>query len=148
MNRLLRKWLIPFTALCVLAPHVLVRAGWYAENTEDGADIVSMELRYPRWAKGLYFSCWNMQLLPQGGSFYGGVQSRARSDRPEDQDRFRPPTTWSFWSDPDKYGGGDVLRNVFMHPEVYASLGGESGHTSAAQPEEGDRALKQGSDSY
>lgn len=127
MTTTLRKLIIPFTVLCVIAPRPLVRAGWYAEHTENGADIVSMELRHPRWVKGLYFSCWNMVLLPQGGSFYGGVQSRALSYRPEDQDSFRPPTTWSFWSAPDKYGGGDVLRSVFMHPEVYASMGVQYG---------------------
>ena len=135
-----RKLIFFFASLGLAAPCSVVRAGWYGENVERGADLVTMELRYPRWPKhGLYFSCWNMVMLPKGGSFYGGVQSFVRSDRPEDQSSYRPRTCWSFWSDPGKYGEGDVVRNVFMHPEVYASMqvmyGGEgtSGGCGAAR---------------
>ena len=50
-------------------------------------------------------------MLPKGGSFYGGVVSHLNSDDPEAQSSYRPPTVWSFWSDPAQYEG-DVLRNV------------------------------------
>ena len=51
----------------------VVSAAWYSENVASGADIVSMEMRYPHWTGGIYYSCWNMSMVPKGGSFYGGV---------------------------------------------------------------------------
>jgi len=138
MTTSLRKLIIPLVALVLAATGSVVRAGWYAENVEKGADIVTMETRYPRWPNAVYFACWNMVLLPQGGSFYGGFASHLNSDDLEAQRNYRPNTVWSFWSDPHKYGQGEVLKNVYMHPEIYSSLqvayGGEgtSGGCGAA----------------
>lgn len=94
------------------------RACWYGENVENGSDIVMMELRYPYWPVSTYFACWNMNFVPHGGSFYGGVAGSVAPEKPELQDAFRPGTVWSFWPHPDYQG--DVVRNVYMHPSVYA----------------------------
>lgn len=91
-------------------------ACWYGDKIEDGADMVMIDLLYPYWAESTYFACWNMNMYPQGGYFYGGV---AGTTPPEGQEEtYRPGTVWSFWP-ADSYEGRQV-RNVYANREVYA----------------------------
>lgn len=119
-----------------------VRAVWYSENIENGADIIMMDVRWPWWPSGTYYANWNSSFNPKPNniSFYAGFTatvpdgpgSRPNLDQ-KIQAAFRPGSVWSFWGS-DKDGTPvrflDVAPNLFIK-NVYGgeglsgTLGGE-----------------------
>jgi hypothetical protein len=69
-----RKLILPFVALILMMSNSVVRATWYSENVESGADIVMMDLRWPWWPSGTYYANWNSSFNPKPNniSFYAG----------------------------------------------------------------------------
>ena len=120
-----RRWLIPLGALILLTPG-LVRATWYRENIENGADIIMMDLRWPWWPSGTYYANWNINFNPKPNniSFYAGFTAYV-PDGPGSlpnpdariQASFRPGSVWTFWGS-DKRGTPvrftDVAANLFI----------------------------------
>jgi len=117
------RTLLPALAALILFSPAPLRATWYSEGVEAGADIVMMDLRWPWWPSGTYYANWNMGVHPQGGiSFYAGflgglADGPGYTPNPDEklQDAFRPGSVWSFWGG-DK--GGHPVRFVDVAPNL------------------------------
>lgn len=133
-----RLLLIP---LVLLSPCWAVRATWYSENIEDGADIIMMDLRWPWWPSGTYFANWNSGFNPKPNnlSFYAGFTSYVpdgpgQTPNPDAarQNSFRPGSVWTFWGSD---GAGTPVRFTDVAPNLFIKndYGGEgsSGTTGA-----------------
>ena len=121
-----RKLILPFVALILMMSNSVVRATWYSENVESGADIVMMDLRWPWWPSGTYYANWNSSFNPKPNniSFYAGFVAYV-PDGPgflpnpdaKIQESFRPGSVWTFWGS-DKDGTPvrftDVAPNLFI----------------------------------
>ena len=59
--------------IALIAPLDKAHATWYSFGVENGAEIIMFEARWPYWPQGTYFSFWNTQPYPKGGSLYGGI---------------------------------------------------------------------------
>jgi predicted GH43/DUF377 family glycosyl hydrolase len=114
-------------------PCSVVRATWYSENIENGADIIMMDLRWPWWPSGTYYANWNSGFNPKPNSlsFYAGFVayvpdgpgSRPNPDE-KIQTSFRPGSVWTFWGS-DK--GGTPVRFTDVAPNLFIKndYGGE-----------------------
>ncbi|MCY3018504.1 MAG: PA14 domain-containing protein [Planctomycetota bacterium] len=109
-----------------------LRATWYGENVEDGADIMFMDVCWPWWPESTYFANWNFGTNPTGiggyGGFTGGIQSLGPDHRPnygpEIQAAWRPGSVWSFWGGNKE---GEPVRVVasseYAYPRQYIGEG-------------------------
>jgi len=119
----LRRLALVFAILVPLLSGSTVRATWYSEGVENGADIIMMDLRWPWWPSGTYYANWNSGINPQGGiSFYAGflgtlADGPGYTPNPDEklQDAFRPGSVWSFW-------GGDKAGNPVRFVDVAPNL--------------------------
>ena len=67
----------------VLAPARQARATGFSPNVAEGADIVMMELRWPRWDQGTYYCFWYVNFFPNRYcTFYGGLATRGEKSPP------------------------------------------------------------------
>ena len=121
-----RKLIFPVAALILMMSNSVLRATWYSENVESGADIVMMDLRWPWWPSGTYYANWNSSFNPKPNniSFYAGFVAYV-PDGPgflpnpdaKIQESFRPGSVWTFWGS-DKDGTPvrftDVAPNLFI----------------------------------
>ena len=136
-----RRLPLLFITLILLGPCFWVRATWYSENIEDGADIIMMDLRWPWWPSGTYFANWNSGFNPKPNnlSFYAGFTSYVpdgpgQTPHPDAarQDSFRPGSVWTFWGS-DAAGTPvrftDVAPNLFIKNDYGGE--GSSGTTGA-----------------
>lgn len=135
--KVLRAALVGITALFPSA----LRATWYSENIENGADIIMMDLRWPWWPSGSYFANWNTSFNPKPNnlSFYAGFVSYladgpGQTPNPDEarQDSFRPGSVWTFWGSD---AAGTPVRFLDVAPNLFIKndYGGEgsSGTTGA-----------------
>ena len=122
----LRNWILPLAALILVSLCPVVRATWYSENIENGADIIMMDLRWPWWPSGTYYANWNSGFNPKPNnlSFYAGMVSFVPDGpgflpNPDEklQEAFRPGNVWTFWGS-DRDGTPvrftDVAPNLFI----------------------------------
>lgn len=107
---------------------------WYRDNVKKGADIFMIDLCYPYWAESSYYACWNINLFPNGGYFYGGIA--ANMPEGETEDSYSPNSVWTFWEH-EAYEKRQAV-NTYVHPKVYASQYGGEGSSGAAHGEELD----------
>lgn len=123
MSHFLRTLLAALTAL--LLPIPAARATWYAENIENGADIIMMDLRWPWWASGTYYANWNSSFNPKPNNitFYAGFTSTVPDGpdaRPNPDPRwleaFRPGSVWSFWG---SSADGTPVRFLDCAPNLF-----------------------------
>ncbi|MCX6929207.1 MAG: PA14 domain-containing protein, partial [Verrucomicrobia bacterium] len=134
MRPLLRQRIVALLLLIFAAAYSPLRATWYNENIENGADLIMMDLRWPWWPSATYFANWNSGFNPKPNnlSFYAGFQSADMPDgpgfrpHPDDklQEAFRPANTWSFWgTDKD----GSPIRVIDAAPNLFLvnNYGGE-----------------------
>ena len=118
-----------------------VRATWYGENIESGADVIMMDLRWPWWPSGTYFANWNVGFNPKPNNitFYAGFVSTVPDGEgflpnPDMklQEAFRPGSVWTFWGS-DAAGTPvrftDVAPNLFIKNDYGGE--GSSGTTGA-----------------
>lgn len=102
-----------------------VFASWYTDHIKPGSNLYLFDIQYPYWPESTYFACWNINLSPLGGYFYGGVSS------PKDQTI--PGGVWSFWEHP-AYQKRQV-KNIYTAPYVYTKQYiGEGASGSAGSP--------------
>lgn len=103
------------TILLILAT-LASNACWYGDKIKPGSDIIMLDIMYPYWPESTYFACWNINMYPIGGYFYGGVACSTPSR--EQEASYRPGTVWSFWE--DKAYEKRQVRNVYINPQVYS----------------------------
>jgi len=120
-----RKCIAAIVVFFIMAP-CAVRATWYSENIENGADIIMMDLRWPWCPSGTYYANWNSSFNPKPNnlSFYAGFVAYVPDGpgfipNPDEriQESFRPGSVWTFWG-ADKEGTPvrftDVASNLFI----------------------------------
>lgn len=110
-----------------------LRATWYSENVENGADIIMMDLRWPWWPPSTYYANWNSGFNPKPNniSFYAGFVAYVR-DGPGGlpnsdehvQNSFRPGSVWTFWGS-DQAGTPVRFVDVAPHLFIKNEYGGE-----------------------
>ena len=109
--------------LLAAIPNTL-RATWYGENVESGAEVMMMDVCWPFWPESTYSAIWNFGTNPTGiggyGGFANGIPSLPPDHRPNldpaVQAAFHPGSVWSFW------GGskdGEPVRVVASSEHTY-----------------------------
>ena len=124
----MKKFLLLITIILYSIPsHGL----WYKDHVKRGADIFMIDVLYPHWAESSYYACWNIDLYPNGGYFYGGIAASMPEN--ETEETYCPNSVWTFWEHA-AYEKRQA-RNVYVHPSVYASQYGGEGSSGAAHGE-------------
>ena len=124
-------WMLLAVALSIILPPT-VRATWYGENVEKGADIMMMDVRWPWWPESTYFANWNFGTEPTGIGGYGGFAIGAPTLEPDHrpnldaelQAALRPGSVWSFWGASKE---GEPVRvaasSEYTYPRQYIGEG-------------------------
>ena len=120
-----KNWLWA-VAVSAMLPLGKAHATWYSANSEVGADILMVEVRWPYWCVGTYFALWNSSPFPQGGYFYGGVAVYGKGQKAtlEDPEAALRHEVWSFWPS-DAYKGERTRIEASGNPFGGDSMAGE-----------------------
>ena len=127
----MKKLILLFTIICYTLPSYGL---WYRDHVRQGADIFMIDILYPYWAESSYYACWNIDMYPNGGYFYGGIA--ANMPEGETEETYRPNSVWTFWEHA-AYNKRQA-RSVYIHPSVYSSQYGGEGSSGAAHGTELD----------
>ncbi len=126
----MKNTLLSFLSLLLFCVSCLApsQACWYKEHPAENSDIYMIDVYYPHWGESSYYACWNVNLAPKGGYFYGGVAANMPANMTEDT--YSPSGVWTFWE--HEAFESRQATNVYMHPGVYASQYGGEGSSGAA----------------